>query len=323
MIIRSVSKSAAWLWEKACRLSSYLKKDVFLLFAALKRLVLRLGRRGRARLDHYISIEQREWLRRTIFQNKTPEGRRFDLVLTWLIVASSVAVMLESVSAFHRANWWTFFVLEWIFTLLFTVEYVLRLYSARKPLTYARSFFGLVDLLAILPTYLSFFFLGAQHLLMIRVLRLLRIFRIFKMGHFVNEGAVVVSALRASRTKIYVFVSFVVLMSMLIGTMMYMVEGSSNSAFSSIPAGIYWAIATLTTVGYGDITPITVPGKFLATLVMILGYGVIAVPTGIVTAEISGRVMRLKEVEFSECEHCGQQEHHTGAVFCHHCGTKL
>lgn len=232
-------------------------------------------------------------------------------------------VMLESISEFHSVYWWWFFVFEWIFTLIFTTEYVLRLYSSRNPVGYATSFFGLVDILSILPSYLGVFFLGAQNLLIVRALRLLRVFRIFKMGHFVTEGEVILSALRASRTKIYVFVSFVVLMAMIIGSVMYIVEGGVNPKMDNIPKGIYWAIVTLTTVGYGDVTPITPFGQFLATVVMIMGYGVIAVPTGIVTAEISGRVMNMKEIIFVDCPECGQSEHHTGAVFCHICGKSL
>ncbi|MCB0532974.1 MAG: ion transporter [Lewinellaceae bacterium] len=278
---------------------------------------------GKRQLDKLISLKQRSYLRRVIFKTDTPEGKKFDTILILLIFASVIAVILETISEFHKSNWWIFFILEWLFTLIFTVEYILRLYSARHPVRYATSFFGMVDLLSILPTYISVFFMGTQHLLIVRALRLLRIFRIFKMGHFVSEGAVVLSALQASRTKIYVFVSFVVLMAIIIGSLMYMVESPHNPAFSNIPAGIYWAIVTLTTVGYGDITPLTTFGKFLATLVMILGYGVIAVPTGIVTAEISGRVMNLKDVVFKECARCRQTEHHTGAVYCHRCGSKL
>ncbi|MEZ4967205.1 MAG: ion transporter [Saprospiraceae bacterium] len=286
-------------------------------------IIFRIGSWAERRLNHYINEKQRRKLYRIIFLSESREGKRFDMLLTYLIIGSVLTVMMETVTDFHKAYWWIFFILEWLFTLLFTVEYVLRLYCARNPVRYATSFFGLVDLLAILPTYLSFFLLGAQHLLIVRVLRLLRIFRIFKMGHFVREGAIVVEALRASRRKIYVFLAFVLLIAILIGSFMYMVEGRHNPQITSIPNGIYWAIVTLTTVGYGDIVPVTPLGKMLASMVMILGYGIIAVPTGIVTAEISGRVMNLKEVEFIECRYCGQQEHHTHAVFCHRCGKKL
>lgn len=313
----------SWARKWASRFFRALRTVVLGMPVYIEKAIFSLARWGKRRLDHLISRKQRVYLYRVIFKSDTPEGKRFDTILIILIIGSVIAVILETVSQFHKAYWWIFFGLEWLFTLIFTVEYVLRLYSARNPVKYATSFFGVVDLLSILPTYVSVFFLGTQHLLIVRALRLLRIFRIFKMGHFVEEGGVVVSALQASRTKIYVFLSFVVLLAIIIGSLMYMVESSHNPLFPNIPAGIYWAIATLTTVGYGDITPVTPFGKFLATLVMILGYGVIAVPTGIVTAEISGRVMNRKEVEFKSCPRCGQTEHHTRAVFCHRCGAQL
>ena len=314
---------SSWTRQWISRVFRVLRTGVLGMPVYIQKAIFAFARWGKRRLDHLISRKQRVYLHRVIFKSDTPEGKRFDTILIGLIFGSVIAVILETVAQFHKAYWWIFFGLEWLFTLLFSVEYILRLYSARHPVRYATSFFGMVDLLSILPTYISVFFMGTQHLLIVRALRLLRIFRIFKMGHFVSEGAVVLSALQASRTKIYVFVSFVVLMAIIIGSLMYMVESPHNPAFSNIPAGIYWAIVTLTTVGYGDITPLTTFGKFLATLVMILGYGVIAVPTGIVTAEISGRVMNLKDVVFRECARCRQTEHHTGAVYCHRCGSKL
>lgn len=282
-----------------------------------------LGSRGRKFLDRFISIEKQEKLHRIIFQSNTREGRLFDTMLIVAIVLSVLAIIFETVSSFHHTYWWLFYSLEWFFTVIFTLEYILRLYASRNPVAYGTSFFGIVDLLAILPAYIGIFFPGAQHILIIRVLRLLRIFRIFKLGHFVREGSIVVGALQASRTKIYVFLSFVVLMAVLLGTLMYMVEGDLNPEIRSIPDGIYWAIATLTTVGYGDKIPITAYGQMLATAVMILGYGVIAVPTGIVTAEISGRVMNLKEFRYFKCPQCGQSEHHKLAQYCHRCGHAL
>lgn len=320
---KDVTEKQHWIKRRVSNLLRFVVKVALKTPGFLKKMIFRFAGWGKRRLDHLISKKQRIYLRRIIFQSDTEEGKKFDTILIVLIVASVVAVILETVSNFHKAYWWIFFVFEWLFTLLFTIEYILRLYSARNPVQYATSFFGLVDLLSILPTYVSIFFIGTQHLLVVRALRLLRIFRIFKMGHFVDEGALVLNALRASRTKIYVFLSFVVLMSIIIGSVMYMVEASHNPQFPNIPAGIYWAIVTLTTVGYGDVTPVTAFGKFLATLVMILGYGVIAVPTGIVTAEITGRVMNLKDVEYKLCSKCGQTEHHTGAVHCHRCGSKL
>ena len=278
---------------------------------------------GKRQLDKRINLAQREYLHSVIFESETPQGRRFDTIITWIIVLSIIVVMFETVSEFHEANWWFFFIAEWVFTAIFTIEYILRLYSSRNPIKYATSFFGIVDLLATIPSYLGVFFIGFENLIIVRALRLLRVFRIFKMGHFVTEGEIILSALRASRTKIYVFVSFIILMAMIIGSVLYIVEGGVNPNLDNIPKGIYWAIVTLTTVGYGDVTPITFFGKFLAVVVMVMGYGVIAVPTGIVTAEISGRVMNLKEVKFVECSQCGQGEHHTKATFCHRCGEKL
>jgi voltage-gated potassium channel len=312
-----------WLLGLIRRFLSFVLRGISELPHKIKHLLFAVGAWGKQKLDRHFSLKQRAFLHRVIFESDTREGRRFDTIITWVIVASIIVVILETVAEIKASFWWLFFVLEWLFTLIFTVEYILRLYSAKRPVKYATSFFGIVDLLAILPTYLSIFFLGAQHLLIVRALRLLRVFRIFKMGHFVSEGYIIVSALQASKVKIYIFISFILLMSMLIGSMLYIVEGSTNPDLNNIPKGIYWAIVTLTTVGYGDVTPVTAFGKFLATVVMVMGYGVIAVPTGIVTAEISGRVMNLKEVEFKECADCGQVEHHTGSLYCHNCGQNL
>lgn len=312
-----------WFWENCLKLYLFFKKVLLAAPAKIKKRIFRIADWGERQLDKRINTNQRERLHTIIFKSETPEGRKFDTLLTWVIMLSIIAVMLESITEFHKTYWWVFFIFEWLFTVIFTVEYILRLYCSRDPIRYATSFFGAVDLLSIIPTYLGIFFIGAQHLLIVRALRLLRVFRIFKMGHFVTEGEIIVSALKASRTKIYVFVSFVVLMAVIIGTLIYIVEGDANPNLDNIPKGIYWAIVTLTTVGYGDVTPITPFGKFLASTVMIMGYGVIAVPTGIVTAEISGRVMNLKEVTFKECTNCGQVEHHTNPIFCHVCGEKL
>jgi len=316
-------KWGKWLWDK-CIL--FLHRAWQLSLGIPKQLwtwTLRFAYWGKHQLDKVIDHTQREKLHLIIFESETPEGRKFDQIITWTIVLSIIIVMLETVSQFHRAYWWIFFLLEWLFTLIFTAEYILRLYAARQPLRYATSFFGIVDILAIIPSYLGIFFLGAQNLIIVRALRLLRVFRIFKMGHFVSEGEVIISALKASKTKIYVFMSFIVLMALIIGAVLYIVEGGTNPQLDNIPKGVYWSIVTLTTVGYGDVTPITPFGKFLATIVMIMGYGVIAVPTGIVTAEISGRVMQMKEVIFVACPICQQAEHHTAAIFCHRCGNSL
>ena len=272
-------------------------------------------------------MEQRsplkEKLYSIIFLNDTPGGHRFDIAVTTMIVLSVAVVMLESVPEFEALSKNLLAILEWIFTLLFTIEYSLRLYSAKDTRKYATSFFGIVDLLSILPSYLGFLFVGMQHLLIIRILRLLRVFRIFEMGHFVREGAIVGNALRASRVKITVFLSFVVIASIFTGALMYMVESKYNPAIQSMPEGIYWAIVTLTTVGYGDSIPVTAIGKFLASIVMILGYGVIAVPTGIVTAEISYRVLGPRDRLKIKCSKCGDSDHLEKSLFCSSCGTPL
>jgi voltage-gated potassium channel len=312
-----------WIGKQLLRFFLFCKGSILATPGRLKQGLFSFAEWGRQQLDKRINTLQKERLHTIIFKNETKEGVLFDTILIWVIIASIIVVILETVVEFHKIYWWLFFVLEWVFTLIFTIEYIFRLYAARQPLGYATSFFGIVDLLSIVPTYFGIFFIAAGNLIIVRALRLLRIFRIFKMGHFVSEGEIILSALRASRTKIYVFVSFIVLMSMIIGSVLYIVEGGTNPKLNNIPKGIYWAIVTLTTVGYGDVTPITPFGKFLATVVMIMGYGVIAVPTGIVTAEISSRVMNMKEIIFKECKSCGQVEHHTEAIFCHKCSASL
>lgn len=262
-------------------------------------------------------------LHEIIFEADTPAGKTFDVGLLIFILASVLVVLLESVPVLHDRYLQTFVVLEWIFTIAFTIEYLLRLYCVLKPLKYATSFFGIIDLLAILPTYLSIFVAGTQGLIVIRGLRLLRVFRIFKLGHFIKEGVVLIRALQASRNKIIVFMMFVVLMVTIIGAIMYLVEGGRNDAFSSIPKGIYWAIVTLTTVGYGDITPITGIGQFFSALVMILGYAVIAVPTGIVSVELMHSERKYSEISTQACHFCGQEGHDPDAVFCKYCGNPL
>ncbi|MEL6718664.1 MAG: ion transporter, partial [Bacteroidota bacterium] len=217
-----------------------------------------------------------------IFEADTPEGKWFDVTIMVLIVASVIVVMLESVQSLQQQYGELFKIVEWAFTIIFTIEYVLRLYSVRYTWKYAASFYGIVDLLAIIPTYLILFIPGAtaSSLLVIRALRLMRVFRIFKLGHFMSEGMLIMKAMQASRTKISVFLFFILIMVTIIGAVMYLVEGTyEDTAFTSIPKSVYWAIVTLTTVGFGDITPQTSLGQFLSAVVMILGYAVIAVPT--------------------------------------------
>jgi len=263
----------------------------------------------------------KEKLHEIIFEADTPEGKLFDVLLLAAIVVSVLIVMVESVGSIHDQYAAFFFYIEWAFTILFTIEYLLRLYCVRKPASYAVSFFGMVDLLAILPTYLSFFIAGSQYLLVIRILRLMRIFRIFKLGHFLKEGYFIVKALQASRAKITVFLFFVLLMVTIIGAIMHVVEGGVNEGFSSIPKSIYWSIVTLTTVGFGDITPVTNLGQFLSAIVMMLGYAVIAVPTGIVSAEMMTK--RPPSLNTQSCRTCGREGHEDDARYCKYCGAPL
>jgi len=263
---------------------------------------------------------RRERLREIIFEADTPLGRAFDVALLWGIAISVGIVMLESVSEIRQDHGTALRLAEWFFTALFTVEYALRLYVAPRKFAYARSFFGIVDLLAIVPTYLSLFVPGSQSLLTIRALRLLRIFRVLKLAHYLGEANVLTTALAASRRKVAVFMGTVLVLVVILGSAMYLIEGA-ESGFTSIPRGVYWAIVTLTTVGYGDITPITVPGQLLASLVMILGYGIIAVPTGIVTAELVDAAKR--PVTTRTCMSCLSEGHLPGVRFCRDCGQPL
>lgn len=263
----------------------------------------------------------KERIHEVIFEADTPFGKLFDVVLLVAILLSVLIVMLESVEAYKLAFGQLFLVLEWTFTIIFTIEYVLRLYCIYRPLKYATSFFGIVDLLSILPAYLSVFFVGAHSLMVVRALRLLRVFRIFKLGHFMNEGFLIMDALKRSRAKITVFFSFIILLVIIIGSIMYLVEGAyGNESFSSIPRSVYWAIVTLTTVGYGDITPSSELGQFLSAAVMILGYAVLAVPTGIVTNEL---IRPLRITNTQACRYCGEEGHDDDALFCKYCGEKL
>jgi voltage-gated potassium channel len=262
----------------------------------------------------------RSRLHEIIFEADTPAGKAFDVALLILIILSVIAVMLESTStiAARYGTWLRAF--EWVVTIIFTIEYLLRLYSAGNPLRYARSFFGIVDLLAILPSYLSIFIPGAQSLLVIRALRLLRVFRVLKLAHFVGEASELRAALRASARKIIVFIGAVLTIVVIVGSMMYLIEGESNG-FTSIPVSIYWAIVTMTTVGYGDIAPQTPLGKILASVIMIMGYGIIAVPTGIVSVELAG--VTRKKITTQACPQCGAEGHDTDAVHCKYCGETL
>ena len=264
---------------------------------------------------------RRARLHEIIFEADTRAGRLFDLALIWLILLSVATVILESVRRVRAQYGDLLYALEWLFTILFTVEYLLRLLSVRRPLRYATSFFGVVDLLAIIPTYLSIFVPGSQYLLVIRILRLLRVFRLLKLSEYVAEADTLRLALRASRRKISVFISAVILLVVIIGALMYVIEGEEHG-FTSIPISIYWAIVTLTTVGYGDLSPRTPFGQMLASIVMIIGYGIIAVPTGIVTVELA-QAARQRKVTTQSCPSCAAEGHDPDALHCKYCGAKL
>ena len=262
----------------------------------------------------------RSALHQIIFEADTPAGRAFDVGLLWSIILSVATVMLESVSSVRAVHGDLLHFLEWLFTILFTIEYVLRLLSVQRSLAYATSFFGVVDLLAVIPTYLSVLVPGSQYLLSIRILRLLRIFRIFKLTEYLSEAGVIRQALLASRRKISVFLFAVMTVVVIVGSAMYVVEGEEHG-FSDIPTSIYWAIVTMTTVGYGDLSPQTALGKALASVVMIMGYGILAVPTGIVTVEMTQASRR--GVNAQACPACGAEGHDLDAVHCKYCGVHL
>ena len=262
-----------------------------------------------------------------VFLSDSPGGRAFDLALIAAILASVGVVMLDSVEGLHARHAALFLAAEWFFTLLFSVEYVARLIAVAQPSRYARSFFGIVDLLAVLPTFVSLIVPGAQVLLVVRILRVLRIFRILKLAEYLTEAETLGQALAASRRKILVFVTVVLTLVTVAGALMYAVESREpESAFSSIPQSVYWAVVTVTTVGYGDISPQTPVGKTLALLLMVLGYGIIAVPTGIVTVELnraaaaSGRTPARRD---APCPACGLAQHDADADFCKRCGAPL
>lgn len=261
----------------------------------------------------------RDYLHAVIFEAETPVGKWFDILLIACILVSVLAVMLDSVSSINIRHGDFLTAVEWFFTIVFTIEYVLRLICVDRPLLYATSFFGIVDILAIIPTYLSLFIPGSEYLLVVRILRILRIFRVLKLVQYMAEALLLMKALRASGRKITVFLFTVITLVIILGSLMYLIEGSQNG-FTSIPRSIYWAIVTLTTVGYGDISPQTSIGQVLAAFIMILGYSIIAVPTGIVTVELS-RVSGKQATR--SCKACSVQGHDNDAVFCKYCGAKF
>lgn len=279
--------------------------------------------------DHLLTDGQNEaggadwqkWLFVLIFKHETPAGKLFDLLLIVAILVSVLVLALSTVSKFHFQYSAWFYQLEWAFTVLFTLEYLLRLACVKSKRSYSRSFYGIVDLLAFLPSYLQLIIQGASYLLIIRIIRILRIFRILKLTRYVGEADALMEALHASRRKILVFIYVVFTLVVVCGSIMYLVEGEEHG-FTSIPASIYWAVVTLTTVGYGDISPQTPLGQFIASIVMIMGYGIIAVPTGIFAAEL-GQVMVRRRHQYKRCKACGLTGHDEDADYCRGCGNAL
>jgi len=259
-------------------------------------------------------------LHEIIFEADTRAGKFFDVALLWAILISVLAVMLESVTAIRVRYGSLLTLIEWVSTVLFTIEYILRLICIGRPMRYATSFFGVVDLLAIIPTYLSLFFPGSHYLLVIRILRVLRIFRVLKLVQFLNEANIMARAMRASSRRIAVFFSVVITLVVIFGSVMYLIEGETNG-FTSIPRSIYWAIVTMTTVGYGDISPQTAVGQAVASVVMMLGFAIIAVPTGIVASEMSRESNR--PVSTQSCPECASEGHEHGSRHCKDCGALL
>ena len=252
----------------------------------------------------------KEKVHEVIYEADTPAGKLFDVILLLVILLSILLVMLESIESIGTKYAYILNVAEWVITILFSIEYVF-------------SFYGIIDLLSTIPKYISLFVLGTHSLVALRALRLLRVFRILKLTRFIGESANFGKALKRSRAKIAVFISFVIVLCIILGTVMYLVESNEESGFTSIPRSVYWAIVTLTTVGYGDIAPITALGQFIASLIMILGYGIIAIPTGIVTSEMSKSEKELIPKNTQNCANCSEDYHQDNAEFCHKCGHKI
>lgn len=278
------------------------------------------------------STNKKTWkskLHDVIYEADTPPGKVFDVLLLITIIASIILVMLESINNFDQKYHTFLNTAEWIITILFTLEYIARVITVKKPYRYIFSFYGIIDLLSTLPKYISLLFGGIHALAALRALRLLRIFRILKLARYLGASNMLVSALKASRAKISVFLFAVLILCIIFGTLMYLIEGEA-SGFTSIPVSVYWCIVTLTTVGFGDIAPVTPLGQFIAALIMILGYGIIAVPTGIVSAEytVQGKKATSHTVEevslnSQSCENCLAEHHKDKADYCYNCGEKL
>ncbi len=270
------------------------------------------------------STKKTSWkfrLHEIIYEADTSEGKLFDVILLIAIIASILLVMLESVESFDAKYHDALYIGEWIITILFSIEYILRIISIKKPLKYVFSFYGIIDFLSTIPIYFSFIFVGSQGLVALRALRLLRVFRILKLARYIGASNKLLLALKASRAKIAVFLFFVLIVCIILGTVMYMIEGAENG-FTNIPKSIYWAIVTLTTVGFGDIAPQTPLGQLIASVIMILGYSIIAIPTGIVSSEMS-KTANEHHTNTQSCPNCLKDNHKENATFCYHCGSIL
>lgn len=271
--------------------------------------------------EHNLVPEDKLWKRflyRIIYRSDTKLGKLFDIILLSVILVSTAIIMMESVPKLDKRFHYTFLVLEWIISIFFTAEYLMRITVVKNKKNYIFSFLGIIDFLALAPFYLSFFFPITKYFLIFRMLRMLRIFRIFNLLDFMNDGYLIVRALKNSSRKIYIFLLFLIIFSVIVGSLMFMVEGH-RKGFETIPQAIYWAVVTVTTVGYGDVSPITPLGKFFAVVLMLAGYSIIAVPTGIVTAEMRNKRQNLEKV----CDRCGNEDIDDDARYCKQCGKKL
>ena len=262
-------------------------------------------------------------LHEILYEADTPAGRVFNIALLIVIIASIIFVMLESVQEIDRKYHDFLNAAEWVITILFSIEYIARIITVKKPFKYIFSFYGIIDLLATIPKYVSILLAGSQSLVALRALRLLRVFRILKLARYIGESTNLTRALKLSRAKILIFMMFVFILCVILGTIMYLVESGQESGFTSIPRSVYWAIVTLTTVGYGDIAPATALGQFIASFIMLMGYAIIAVPTGIVTAEMTKIRKHNVHTNTQSCPHCMAEGHRDNALYCHNCGNLL
>jgi len=262
-------------------------------------------------------------LHEILYEADTIMGKLFNVILLIVILASIVLVMLESVDSFDEKYHNFLNISEWVITVLFTIEYIARVIAVKKPWKYIFSFYGIIDLLSTIPKYLSLILVGSHSLVALRALRLMRVFRILKLARYIGESTNFVRALKVSRAKIAVFISFVFILCIILGTVMYLIESDQDSGFTSIPRSVYWAIVTLTTVGYGDIAPITPLGQFIASIIMIMGYGIIAIPTGIVSSEMTKASRKKIQTNTQACPNCMAEKHRDNAEFCYNCGNHL